>query len=150
MSNSQLPPSSQIPKDDSFLGIGWAFPPRFSKLGPQQGQVEMISAEADIVQSLQIILSTQPGERLMQPDFGCELSQFLFEEIRQGVITGIRGVISDALLYHEPRINVNRIDMDTSQANNGLLLINIDYTVRQTNTRSNLVYPFYLKEATNV
>ena len=86
----------------------------------------------------------------MQPDFGCELSQFLFEEIRQGVVTSIRGVVSDALLYHEPRIKVDRIDIDTSQADNGLLLIKIDYTVRQTNTRSNLVYPFYLKEATNV
>ena len=130
--------------DKSFLGTGWAFPPVFNR---GSGEVELVSNEDDISQSLRIILSTRPGERLMQPDFGCELSQFLFEEIRQGVITSITGVVSDALLYHEPRIKVNRIHVDDSQAAVGLLLINIDYTIRQTNTRSNLVYPFYLQEA---
>ncbi|NER78558.1 MAG: GPW/gp25 family protein [Leptolyngbya sp. SIO1D8] len=134
-------------EDRSFLGKGWAFPPAFDR---QTGQAEMIAAEADILQSLQIILSTQPGERLMQPDFGCELSQFLFEEVRQGVITSIQGIVSDALLYHEPRIKVERIEIDTSQAGEGLLLIMIEYIIRQTNARSNLVYPFYLKEATAV
>ncbi|MCG8365116.1 MAG: GPW/gp25 family protein [Pseudanabaenales cyanobacterium] len=109
--------------------------------------MDLVSDEDDILQSLHIILSTRPGERFMQPDFGCELSQFLFEEIRQGVITSITGVVSDALLYHEPRIKVDRIYVDDSQAETGLLLINIDYTIRQTNTRSNLVYPFYLQEA---
>ena len=136
--------NQRMPKDASFLGTGWSFPPTFSQ---QTGRAEMVSAETDISQSIQIILSTQPGERLMQPDFGCELSQFLFEEIREGVMTSIRGVVSDALLYHEPRIQVNRIDVDPIQSEAGLLLINIDYTIRQTNTRSNLVYPFYLQEA---
>ncbi|MEM9903562.1 MAG: GPW/gp25 family protein [Cyanobacteria bacterium P01_D01_bin.44] len=149
MSSSQVSPN-QLSQDDSFLGTGWTFPPRFTRLSPHQGQVEMVSAEADILQSLQIILSTQPGERLMLPDFGCELSQFVFEEIQQGVVTSIRGIVADALLYHEPRIQVDRIDVDTRQAIEGLLLISIDYTVRQTNTRSNMVYPFYIKEATYV
>ena len=130
--------------NQSFLGTGWAFPPKFNR---RTAQVDLVSDEDDILQSLHIILSTRPGERFMQPDFGCELSQFLFEEIRQGVITSITGVVSDALLYHEPRIKVDRIHMDDSQAEIGLLLINIDYTIRQTNTRSNLVYPFYLQEA---
>ena len=134
-------------QNDSFLGTGWAFPPTFNR---QIGQTEMISAEADILQSLQIILSTQPGERLMHSDFGCELSQFLFQEISQEVMTSIRGVVSDALLYHEPRINVERIEIESSQTEVGLLLISIDYTIRQTNTRSNLVYPFYLQEASYV
>ena len=134
-------------ENKSFLGTGWAFPPTFDR---QTGQVEMISAEADIMQSLEIILSTQPGERLLQPEFGCELSQFLFEEVRQGVVTSIQGIVSDALLYHEPRIKVERIEIDTSQSGEGLLLIMIEYMIRQTNARSNLVYPFYLKEATAI
>ncbi|NEQ30867.1 MAG: GPW/gp25 family protein [Leptolyngbya sp. SIO4C5] len=132
------------PKKPSFLGRGWGFPPAFSR----QAGAKMVAAETDILQSLKIILSTRPGERLMQPDFGCELSQFLFEEMSQAVITSIRSVVADALLYHEPRIKVDRVDVDASQAEAGLLLIQIDYTVRQTNTRSNLVYPFYLNEAT--
>lgn len=132
----------------SFLGTGWHFPPQFHRGdGVGNSQVAMVSAEEDIQQSLEIILATQPGERLMQPDFGCELSQFLFEEVRQGVMTRIKDVVSDALLYHEPRIRVDGIEVTANSAETGLLQIEIDYTIRQTNTRSNLVYPFYLNEA---
>lgn len=131
--------------NSSFLGIGWSFPPTFH----QDGTVEMVADEEDIVQSLEIILSTRPAERVMQPDFGCELSQFLFEEISQSTITGIRGTISDALLYHEPRIDVEDINIDES-AEEGLLLISVTYTVQVTNSRFNLVYPFYINEAQTV
>ncbi|NET16453.1 MAG: GPW/gp25 family protein [Okeania sp. SIO1H6] len=129
--------------NNSFLGTGWSFPPTFNQ---DTGTVEMVSDEKDIIQSLEIILSTRPAERIMQPDFGCELSQFLFEEISQGLITGIRGIISDALVYHEPRINVEEINIEESEQE-GLLLISIIYTVRATNSRYNLVYPFYINEA---
>lgn len=130
-------------QNSSFLGTGWSFPPKFNQ---DTATVEMVSDEEDIVQSLEIILSTRPAERIMQPDFGCELSQFLFEEITQGLITGIRGTISDAILYHEPRIDVEDINIEESEEE-GLLLIRIIYTVRATNSRFNLVYPFYLNEA---
>ncbi|MEH1993122.1 GPW/gp25 family protein [Nostoc sp.] len=131
--------------NSSFLGTGWSFPPTFH----QDGTLEMVADEEDIVQSLEIILSTRPAERIMQPDFGCELSQFLFEEISQSTITGIRGTIFDALLYHEPRIDVEEINIDESEID-GLLLISITYTVRVTNSRFNLVYPFYINEAQTV
>jgi len=131
--------------NNSFLGTGWSFPPTFNQ---DTGTVEMVSDEKDIFQSLEIILSTRPAERIMQPDFGCELSQFVFEEISQGLITGIKGTISDALLYHEPRIDVEEINIDESEA--GLLLINVIYRVRVTNSRFNLVYPFYINEAQTV
>lgn len=131
--------------NSSFLGTGWSFPPTFH----QDGTVEMVADEEDIVQSLEIILSTRPAERIMQSDFGCELSQFLFEEISQSTITGIRGTISDALLYHEPRIDVEEINVDESEEE-GLLLISVTYTVRVTNSRFNLVYPFYINEAQTV
>ncbi|NET81640.1 MAG: GPW/gp25 family protein [Moorea sp. SIO1F2] len=130
----------------SFLGTGWSFPPTFNR---DTGTVEMVSDHEDIVQSLEIILSTRPAERIMQPDFGCELSQFLFEEITQGLITGIRGTISDALLNHEHRIDVEEINIEDSEIE-GLLLIIVTYTVRVTNSRFNLVYPFYLNEAQTV
>ncbi|NEO87357.1 MAG: GPW/gp25 family protein [Spirulina sp. SIO3F2] len=135
--------SPQI-QDAAFLGTGWTFPPRFDR---DLGEVELVADEAKVRQSLEIILATQPGERLMQPNFGCELSQFLFETIQQGVITSVKSIVSDALLYHEPRIKVNDIEVDASESEVGLLLIKVDYTIRQTNTRFNLVYPFYLTEA---
>ena len=129
--------------NNSFLGTGWSFPPTFEQ---DTGTVKMVSGEEDIVQSLEIILSTYPRERIMQPDFGCELSQFIFEEMSQGTLTGIKGIISDALLYHEPRIYVEDININESEQD-GLLLISITYTVRATNSRFNLVYPFYINEA---
>ena len=129
--------------DLSFLGTGWSFPPTFNK---DTGTVEMVSNESDIRESLEIILSTGPSERIMQLDFGCELSQFMFEEITQSLITRIRGTVSDALLEHEPRIEVDDISVEEGEEQ-GLLLIGVSYSVRATNTRSNMVYTFYLDDA---
>lgn len=129
--------------DNSFLGKGWSFPPTFNR---NMATVEMVSEAEDIQQSLQIILSTRPSERTMNPSFGCELNQFVFEEISQDLITNLQNAIADAILYHEHRIEVDGIDISDSEANQGLLLISIKYTVRRTNSRFNLVYPFYLNE----
>ena len=129
--------------NNSFLGKGWSFPPTFNR---NLGTVEMVSEEEDIKQSLQIILSTRPAERIMHPDFGCELSEFIFEEMSQELITSIESKITDAILFHEPRIEVDDIDISDSEAWQGCLLISIKYTVRSTNSRFNLVYPFYINE----
>ncbi len=130
--------------DASFLGTGWSFPPTFAAGG---GDVEMVSGTDDIEQSLAILLATRRGERVMQEEFGCDLGEFLFAEISQGTISRLRSVVADAILHHEPRIDLNEIDVSDSQAQAGLLLIRIDYTVRATNSRYNMVYPFHLQEA---
>ncbi|MEP5340738.1 MAG: GPW/gp25 family protein [Algibacter sp.] len=101
----------------------------------------------DIKQSLQILLSTALQERIMQSKFGCDLNRFLFEETSQGVINDIRNTVSDAILNHEPRILVDAVKLENSDSENGLITISIDYTIHMTNTRSNLVYPFYINEA---
>ena len=129
----------------SFLGTGWSFPPAFTEGGRE---VETVSGPDDIRQSLQILLSTQLGERLMQEDYGCDLSSVLFEEIDQGLINSLTDLITDAILYHEPRIAMDRLDVSESESEQGLLLISVDYTIRSTNSRYNMVYPFYLTEAT--
>lgn len=139
--------SQQNTSDNSFLGTGWSFPPTFDR---DTAQVQMVSNETDVLQSIQVILSTQPGERTMQPGFGCDLSQFLFAQISQSLITSIRGVITDALIFHEPRIDVNEVEIVESESQDGLLHISIDYTIRSTNTRYNMVYPFYINEASDV
>jgi phage baseplate assembly protein W len=134
-----------MPAEPSFLGTGWSFPPTFGAGG---GAVDMVSGVDDIRQSLEILLATRPGERVMQDEFGCELTAVLFEEIDQGLINALTGLIADAILYHEPRIELDRLDISEDQAAEGLLLISLDYTVRNTNARFNMVYPFYLNEAT--
>lgn len=109
----------------------------------------MVSGEADIRQSLEILLSTQLKERIMRSNFGSALHHYLFEEIDQGLVNGVRNAIRDAILDHEPRIDVDKIDVDASEDREGLVLIAISYRVRATNNRFNMVYPFYLNEATD-
>ena len=128
----------------SFLGTGWSFPPGFTK---NPCQVVMVSDEEDIKQSLQILLSTRHGERIMQPEYGCNLDVLLFEPINTSLITFVKDLIEKAILYHEPRIDLKKIDIKTEQVLEGLLLIELEYVVRSTNSRYNLVYPFYLTEA---
>ncbi|MCP4996283.1 MAG: GPW/gp25 family protein [Gammaproteobacteria bacterium] len=130
--------------ESSFLGTGWRFPPGFTLGG---ANVEMVSEAEDMHQSLQIILSTQPGERILQEKFGCDMNGFQFEPIEQGLINSLHRVISDALLYHEPRIDLERLLIRESDTEQGLLLISIDYRIRSTNSRYNMIYPFYLTEA---
>jgi len=131
--------------DSAFLGTGWSFPPAFGRGG---AEVAMVSGVDDIQQSLQILFATRLGERIMQDEFGCALDSVVFEEIDQGLINTLNRSISDAILYHEPRITLDQLDVDESAEQPGLLLISLIYTVRSTNSRFNMVYPFYLNEAT--
>jgi Bacteriophage baseplate protein W len=130
----------------SFLGKGWSFPPRFSSNGRD---VQQVSEQEDIQQSLIILLGTAQSERIMREDFGCDLQRFMFEEISQSLINSLTGLITDAVLYYEPRITLNSVNIDESGQNQGEIIITIDYTVRSTNSRFNLVYPFYLNEASH-
>lgn len=133
----------------SFLGTGWAFPPYFGS-SPGQGRVAMVEDDQDIHESLLIILSTVPGERIMQPEFGCDLKMHVFDELNESVVTELRDAIERAILFYEPRVSVNQVSMAISGEQDGRLDIRIDYTIRGTNTRSNMVYPFYFLEGTNV
>jgi phage baseplate assembly protein W len=127
-----------------FLGTGWSFPPAFSRGG---ADVALVSGIDDVHQSLQILLSTRLGERVMQDDFGCDLSAYLFEEVDQGLVNSLTGLISTAIVHHETRIRLDQVIIDRSDSDEGLLLINIEYTIRSTNSRFNMVYPFYINEA---
>jgi phage baseplate assembly protein W len=128
----------------SFFGTGWAFPPRFSRGG---ADVDLVSDEADIQQSLQILLSTQTGERVMQEGFGCDLSSVMFGELDQALVNAITSLISRAITQYEPRVTLARVDVTPSAAEPGLLLVEFDYVVNTTNSRYNYVFPFYIHEA---
>ncbi|HEY6896882.1 MAG TPA: GPW/gp25 family protein [Rhodocyclaceae bacterium] len=132
--------------DKSFLGRGWAFPPRFDI---PSGRTRMVAAEDDIEESLRILLSTSPGERVMRPQYGCNLRIHVFKGITETTMAAIRESIEKAVLHFEPRVTLEKIEIDAEDAYDGLLRINLIYTVRTTNTRSNLVYPFYFLEGTN-
>ncbi|MBO9700580.1 MAG: GPW/gp25 family protein [Sporocytophaga sp.] len=127
----------------TFLGVGWKFPPTFDKTS---GSVMLVSEEEDIRESLFILLSTKPGERTMLPEYGCDLNKMIFESIDSSLITEMKGMIENAILYFEPRIILNEIDISQDKTNDGLLLIDVQYTIRKTNKRSNMVYPYYILE----
>lgn len=133
--------------DRSFLGTGWAFPPEFNK---KANDVKLVSEEDDIRESLSILLSTSPGERIMQPSYGCGLRSMIFESISEGSVTELKDIVERAILFFEPRVTLNAVNVDTERVYDGVLEIILDYTVRATNSRSNMVYPFYFKEGTNI
>jgi phage baseplate assembly protein W len=132
--------------DGSFLGTGWAFPPTFTANG---GDVAMVTGVEDVHQGLQVLLATLPGERLMQTDFGCDLLSVMFEEVDQRLVNRLSSLISDAILFHETRVRLDNVDIQESEAEAGLLMISIDYTIKTTNSRFNMVYPFHLTETSN-
>ncbi|MBC3917264.1 GPW/gp25 family protein [Undibacterium sp. CY18W] len=130
----------------SFLGTGWSFPPEFSR----RGNVRMISAEEDIHQSLLILISTTPGERVMQPNFGCGLKAQIYENLNESTITVLKDLIRRAVIFYEPRVVLEAIETDHSYIYEGRLNIELIYRIVTTNTRHNLVYPFYFREGTDV
>lgn len=130
----------------SFLGSGWSFPPQFSK--PTRNAL-MISDEADIKNSMEILLSTRVGERILQPKYGCNLDEILFEPLTVSLQTYIKDLVFTSIYYFEPRIKPENVTLIPS-AEEGLVIVSVEYLIRATNTRHNLVYPFYLNEGTNI
>lgn len=145
----------------AFFGRGWAFPITFQKerlgnenqellnIGGDNCSVLMAEDLEDIAQSLTILLTTRPGERVMRPDYGCSVEDLLFEPINASLLSYIRNLIDRSILYYEPRIQLNNIDISEDEnLLEGRLKIEIDITVRTTNGRFNYVYDFYKREAT--
>lgn len=133
--------------EKSFLGKGWTFPPEFRK---SVQPTVLVEEEEDIRQSLEILMQTHPGERVHRYDYGCGIRQFVHEKMTLTAQTKMEDVISRAVLLFEPRVSLNEVRIDLEQADQGLLMIGLDYTVRSTNTRSNMVFPFYLREGTDL
>ncbi len=134
-------------KPNSFIGKGLSFPPSFDL---NTGDILMVEGVEEISQSIHIILSTRPNERALELDFGANLEQLLFEPLDVSTIALAEDTISRALLFFEPRIEVNEITIDSEDIIEGKISIKIDFTIMSSNSRFNFVYPFYLKEATNI
>ena len=130
-----------------FLGSGWSFPVRFS-IGNYQ--LDTSEYEKNINESIYIILQTDMGARPMEPQFGSGLQGFFFRNMNETLKGEIKEAVRFSLLNNEPRINVESIDVVYADQQDGIVEINISYFVNQTNTRHNYVYPFHIKEGTNL
>lgn len=133
-------------EENSILGRGWAFPVRFSD---GSHTAELSEEETDVRESLIILLKTSLGERVMRPEYGANMENMLFESVNVTTATMITNRLKRAILFHEPRVKAKNIDL-VPDLKNGRLEVTVEYTITATNTRSNLVFPYYLDEATNV
>ena len=129
----------------SFLGTGWSFPPTFSN-----GGVVMSADEEDIQASLHILFRTTPGERFLQPKYGLDMHEILFEPMSTTLRTFLTDRVNTAILIHEPRIKLIDLKIDSPDPNDGSLHIHLEYEVRATNSRFNLVFPFYRHDSNEV
>lgn len=125
-----------------FLGSGWQFPVNTDG----RGDIELSVGVKDIEEAIRLILDTAKGERVMRPEFGCGIHDYVFATVDQSTLTLIKTSVNDALREWEPRIEVQSVEISTAEIDLGKLLIRIDYRVIDTNNEFNLVYPFYLEE----
>jgi uncharacterized protein len=138
MQNAERDPAKR------FLGIGWAFPPGVEADGATAEAIY----EEDVRQAIWIILGTNPGERVMRPDFGAGLRAFVFEPVNATSKARIRNRVEESLITWERRIDVETVQISSDASEPFRLMIEIQYRVRATNSIQNLVYPFYLEEGT--
>jgi phage baseplate assembly protein W len=124
-----------------FLGVGWKFPVQLD----DTGEIALARHETHIQEAIRIILGTAPGERVMRPDFGCGIHEYVFAPNNTRTAGLIRHHVEAALALWEPRIDVEEIRVQPDPAEPALLSIEISYRVRATDSRFNLVYPFYLE-----
>ena len=133
-------------EERSFIGKGWSFPPTFAR---STRRVEMFTDAEDIRSSLEILLSTSIGERVMQPRYGCDMHRLVFEPLDTTLQAYMKDLIKTAILYFEPRIILDDVRLEP-EPEEGRILIHIVYTIAKTNTRFNYVYPFYKNEGTDI
>ena len=129
-----------------LLGKGWKYPIQLD----EQNEIALAKGEEDIQEAIWIILSTAFGERLMHPDFGCGIHDLVFAPNNTGTAGLARFYVEDALTRWEPRIDLEEVEVQADPAEQELLLISVSYRVRTTDSRYNLVYPFYLTRGANV
>ena len=132
-------------EDRHYLGTGWAFPVRFHPKG-----VELVSEDEDIQESLRILFSTIPGERVFRFEYGCPINKWVFSKIDLSEQTIISDVIEQAIREWEPRVITESVEVEVRNELEGILWIRINYIVRQTNSRSSMVYQFYFLEGTKL
>lgn len=133
--------------EQSFLGQGWGFPPLFP--APEKGPV-MVASQTAIQQAIGQIIETDLGTRVMQPQLGSVTQSYLFDSMDFDAVADLKDQVSNAIVEQEPRINLLSVDIDTRALTQGEGRVDlfIEYEIRAVNTRDNLVYPFFIQEAT--
>lgn len=125
-----------------FLGQGWSYPVETD----HRGNIALESQVENIRRSVRIILNTAKGERVMRPDFGCDIHDHVFSTLSPGTLNRIEDGVERALVKWEPRINVEGVEAEPDPSQPNRVNIEIDYWIMSTNSSDNMVFPFYLDE----
>ena len=129
--------------NNDFLGTGWGFPLALDA----DNKIQLAQHEESIRQSIWMILSTSPGERIMRPTFGSGLQDLVFRVNNAGLVGAAVSAVREALTRWEPRIILLDVNAFGDPAKPTVLHIDINYQIAATNSRHNLVYPFYVEQA---
>ena len=122
-----------------FIGRGWTFPPRVD----ERGRIALASGTDEIEAAMRFVLLTAPGERVMRPEFGCRAWDYLYEPMHPNTLGLIETAVEDALLRWEPRVTVESVTASEDVTREAIVAVDVQYTVKETNDRRNLVVPYY-------
>ena len=125
---------------EEFIGRGWAFPLRTDTTGG----IALVSREREIEEAIRLILGTSPGERPMRPEFGCRIHEYVFASADGGTASAIAAEVKSSLRRWEARIDVEDVQVTFDSRDPTVMYIDIRYSIRRTNDRRNLVFPFYV------
>jgi len=125
-----------------LIGRGWAFPTTLDS----RGAVSLTNEENELIQAIYIILSTAPGERVMRPEFGCRIHEYIFDPANSATAAAVAEAVRSALERWEPRIDLIDVIVNPSPESYGMLMIELSFRVKATSEETSLVYPFYLMQ----
>lgn len=125
--------------DADFIGRGWAFPPGVNR----RGGIAMSSGTEEIEGAMRMILLTAPGERVMRPEFGCRIWDYLFHPLDPNTIGAMTTAVQEALDRWEPRVDIEQVTVAPAPEDHSRAIIDVAYRIKETNDRRNLVVPFY-------
>lgn len=126
-----------------YLGVGWKFPLQVTPTGG----IATARYEQRVEEAVYLVLATARGERVMLPEFGCGIHDLTFSPNNAGTVAAVLELVRDALVSNEPRIDLDQVAVDADPDQPNLMLIRVSYRIRANNAIGNVVYPFYLKEA---
>jgi phage baseplate assembly protein W len=125
---------------DEFIGRGWAFPLRTDATGG----IALVMREREIEEAIRLVLGTAPGERPMRPEFGCRIHDYVFASADGATASAIAAEVREAIRRWEPRVDVDDVQVSFDARDPSVMYIDLKYSIKRTNDRRNLVFPFYV------
>lgn len=123
-----------------LIGKGWGFPVHLD----ERNHIALTNEDNEISQAIYVILSTYPGERVMRPEFGCRIHDYVFAPANAATAAGIEAAAKEAILNWEPRVTLTSVKATPDPDADGLMMVEIKYELKSSRDPRALIFPFYL------